>query len=108
MQKAWARVRDILAEKLKDPSLKKVNLYSLRHFYACKLYHQTRNIVLVKEMMGHRKIERTMTYVKLMDLGEEEFVSAVAKNLSEAYKLIEEGYEYVCEMEGVKLFRKRK
>jgi len=108
MQKAWTRVRDILTEKLKDPSIKAVNLYSLRHAYACKLYHQTRNILLVKEMLGHKKLETVMVYVRLLNLGEEEFTSAIAKTLNEACKLIEDGYEYVCEMDSVKIFRKRK
>jgi len=28
--------------------------------------------------------------------------------VEEAKKLVEEGFEYVCEVEGTKLFRKRK
>jgi hypothetical protein len=38
----------------------------------------------------------------------EEYVCKVAKNLDEAKELIELGFEYVTEMDGVKLFRKRK
>ena len=34
--------------------------------------------------------------------------AAVAKNLEEACKLVEIGFEYVCDMDNVKLFRKRK
>jgi len=30
-----------------------------------------------------------------------------AHNISEATVLIEDGYEYVCDIEGIKLFRKR-
>jgi hypothetical protein len=36
------------------------------------------------------------------------FYSATAKTIDEAKKLIEEGFEYVTEIDGVKLFRKRK
>jgi len=32
----------------------------------------------------------------------------VAKTLQEACNLIEQGFEYVTEMDGVKIFRKRK
>ena len=38
----------------------------------------------------------------------EEFVCKVAKTVEEASKLIESGFEYVTEVDCVKLFRKRK
>ena len=38
----------------------------------------------------------------------DEYASAVAGNLDEARSLVEAGFEYVTEVEGVKLFRKRK
>jgi len=34
--------------------------------------------------------------------------SATPKTIEEAKQLIETGFEYVCDMEGIKLFRKRK
>jgi hypothetical protein len=43
-----------------------------------------------------------------MEVRDGEYVSAIARNVDEARKLIEEGFEYVCEVDGVKLFRKRK
>jgi hypothetical protein len=38
----------------------------------------------------------------------EEFYSATAKTVAEAAKLIEQGFDYVCDVDSVKLFRKRK
>jgi hypothetical protein len=38
----------------------------------------------------------------------EEYYSATAKTIEEAKKLIESGFEYVAEMDSIKLFRKRK
>jgi hypothetical protein len=38
----------------------------------------------------------------------EEFVCKVAGNVEEAKALIESGFEYVTEVDSVKLFRKRK
>jgi len=38
----------------------------------------------------------------------DEHHSAVAKTVDEARGLIKAGFEYVCDIEGVKLFRKRK
>ena len=100
--------RNRLAEKLGDPSLRDIRLYSLRHLFASKLYHQTNNILLVKELLGHKKIETTLIYTRLMEVSDGEYVSAIARTVEEARKLIEEGFEYVCEIDGVKLFRKRK
>jgi hypothetical protein len=39
---------------------------------------------------------------------EDEFHSATAKTVDEAAKLIEQGFDYICDVDGVKLFRKRK
>jgi hypothetical protein len=39
---------------------------------------------------------------------EEEYHSAVTTTIDEARKLIESGSNFVCDMDGVKLFSKRK
>ena len=38
----------------------------------------------------------------------EEYVCKVAKTIKEAKQLLEEGFDYVTEIDGMKLFRKRK
>jgi hypothetical protein len=43
-----------------------------------------------------------------MDLGSQEYHSATANSVSEAVKLVEQGFDYVTDVDGVKLFRKRK
>jgi hypothetical protein len=37
-----------------------------------------------------------------------DYVCKVAKSVEEAKRLLEEGFDYVTEIEGMKLFRKRK
>jgi len=37
-----------------------------------------------------------------------EFHSATAKSVEEAQKLKEEGFEFVCDYDDIKIFRKRK
>ena len=44
----------------------------------------------------------------MISLEGDEYSSAVARTLDEARKLVEEGFEYVTDVEGNKLFRKRK
>jgi len=109
MGSVWRRVRNKVAEKFKDPSIRSIRLYDLRHFYATMLYHKTKDILLVKQQLGHKKIETTLIYTQLVQFSEEdEFYSATAKTVQEAAKLIEQGFDFVCDYEGVKLFRKRK
>ena len=43
-----------------------------------------------------------------MDTRDDEYVCKTAKSLAEAGSLIEAGFEYMTELDGVKLFRKRK
>jgi len=43
-----------------------------------------------------------------MEFENDEYHSATAKTIEEAKQLIETGFEYVTEMEDIKLFRKRK
>jgi len=38
----------------------------------------------------------------------DEFTVRVTSDIGEACKLMEVGFEYACDMDGVKLFRKRK
>jgi len=61
--------------------------------------------------MGHRDIKSTLIYLHIAQgLGNysEDFVCKTAKNINEAVQLIEQGFDYVTEIEGLKLFKKRK
>jgi integrase len=105
----FERLRTSLAKKMHDSELKRIRLYDLRHYYASMLYYHTKDILLVKESLGHRNINNTLIYTHLIDFKDsDEWHSATAKTIEEATKLVESGFEYVTEMDGVKLFRKRK
>jgi hypothetical protein len=98
-----------VSEKLNAPELKKIRLYDLRHYFATMLYYRTKDILLVKEKLGHKSINNTLVYTHLVNFNDkDEFCSATAQNIEEAKKLVEQGFDYVTELDGVKLFRKRK
>lgn len=102
-------LRNKLAEKLKEPSLKTVRLYDFRHYFATNLYDRTKDILLVKQQMGHKKIETTLIYTRLLQFEKDEnYTCKVAQTVEQATELIESGFEYITEMNGLKLFRKRK
>jgi integrase len=106
----WFRYyRNKTAEKLQDFSIKSIRLYDLRHFFATMTYHRTKDILFTKQQMGHKKIETTLVYTQLLQFEKDDsYACKVAKNIDEATELIENGFEYVTEMDEVKLFRKRK
>jgi len=72
-------------------------------------YHGTKDILYVMKMLGHRSIANTLIYTQLVEFEDDyTYHSAIAHNVEEAKKLIDAGFEYVCNHENVMLFRKRK
>ena len=108
MSHIYVRNRNRLAERLCEPQLKKFRLYDLRHYFATMLYHRTKDILLVKEKLGHKQLESTLVYTHLVDFRNEEYIVRTASTVKEASELIESGFEYVTEMDDIKLFRKGK
>jgi integrase len=106
--KHYRLARNSLAKKLNDSTFKTIRLYDFRHHYATNLYNKTRDILLVMNKMGHTQIKTTMIYTQLLNLNEDEWTCKSANNVKDATALIEAGFEYITEMEGLKLFRKRK
>jgi len=106
--KMFRMTRNALAKKLHDPTLKQIRLYDFRHFFATNLYHKTRDLLLVMNQLGHKNIENTLIYTQLLNLEEDEWTCKTANNVTEAKSLIEDGFEYVQEMNGISLYRKRK
>jgi integrase len=101
--------RNKLAERLHKPELRNTRLYDFRHYFATTLYAKTRDILLVKYQMGHKKIETTLIYTQLLNINEEEeYTCKATTSKEEAIELIENGFTYVNDIDGYKLYRKRK
>ena len=100
--------RNKLAKKLNKPELRLIRLYDFRHYFATTLYAKTRDILLVKQQMGHKKIETTLIYTQLLNLSEDEWTCKATNNKEEAIKLVENGFQFVNDIDGYKLYRKRK
>ncbi len=109
---ALCKARRKAAEKLQNPRLRRIGFHTLRHWKATMEYHRTKDILHVKQMLGHSNIANTMLYIQLEEAlfskPSDEFYSAVAKTVDEARRLIEVGFEYVCTYGDALLFRKRK
>ena len=85
-----------------------IRLYDSRHFVAIMTYPKTRDLLYTQKMMGHRNLRSTLRYVTLISFEDDDYTSAVARNLEEFRQRVEAGFEYVTEMEGAKVFRKRR
>ena len=103
--------RKNLARKLQNPNLTKVTLHTLRHFYACKLYHATKDLLLVKAKLGHRNIQNTLVYTRLVDWEQpDNWTVRRPTTTTEEDQLIEAGFEYVRFDDRMQtpIYRKRK
>jgi integrase/recombinase XerD len=100
--------RNRLAKKLQNPRLKQIRLHTFRHFFATMLYAKTMSILRVQQALGHKNLTSTQLYTHLVNFDSDEYDVQVAETLEEAKKLGEAGYDYFVEMDGRKLFRKRK
>lgn len=96
------------AKRLGNSRLNAISFRTLRHFKATMEYHRTKDLLHVMQLLGHKSIKNTLIYTHLVDFGGDEFSCKVAKNADEAKELIENGFEYVTEVDRIKLFRKRK
>ena len=111
MREQWNTLRKRAFLNFRDREFLKIRLYDLRHWFATTQYMKTRDLLHVKYLLGHRNIDSTMVYVHLSQgllNCSDDYVCKTAKDVDEATKLIESGFEYVTEFDGVKLFRKRK
>jgi integrase len=100
-----------LAKKLQNPRLKQIHFHTLRHYHATKLFSETKNILLVKERLGHRNINSTLVYTHVVEFDEESqnYHHAIARDEKEAGELIDNGWTYVLTTpQNVMMFRKRK
>jgi site-specific recombinase XerC len=96
------------ANKLQDPRLMQIHFHTFRQSKATIEHHQTRDILQVMNLLGHRNIETTMVYTQIISFESDEYHSAIARTVEEARKLPEQSFEYACQKEDIMLFRKRK
>lgn len=108
-RRTFRRYRKRMAQKLQNPRLNMITFHTFRHWKATMEYYRTKDILHVMEMLGHKNIKNTLIYTQLVKFEEDdEFICKVARTPREVEELIEAGFEYVCEKNGLLFFRKRK
>lgn len=98
----------MLNHKLGNPRIQRISFHTLRHWKATVEYNKTKDILWVKRLLGHKRLENTLKYTHMIDTGEESYITRVAITTKDIVDLVDRGFEYVCEHNSAKIFRKRK
>ena len=108
----YLELRKRIAKRLQNPRILRITFHTFRHWKATMEYHCTRGIIHVMKFLGHRDIRNTMRYIDIADhvfkYKADEYTTRVAANVKGARALLEAGFEYVMDRDGVMIFRKRK
>lgn len=96
------------ARKLQNPRIVRISFHTFRHFKATMEYHKTKDILHVMKVLGHKNINNTLIYTQLVGFKDDEYTAKVAHSEKEVCQLVEAGFEYVCDHDGNKIFKKRK
>jgi hypothetical protein len=110
MRRCYDRYRKRAAHKLANPRLLRINFHTFRHWKATIEYHKTKDILHAMRIPGHKNIKNTLLYTQLIrrDEAEDDFICKLARTPTEIQSLIEAGFEYVCDLDSLRFFRKRK
>jgi len=112
LKSGFYKSRKRLSSKIQNPRIIRISFHTFRHWKATTLYHETKDPLYVKEFLGHKKLDTPLLYIQIENTlykeQTDEFTVKVAKTQEEITDLLETGFEYVCEKDGLAFFRKRK
>jgi integrase len=107
----FSQQRKRIAHKLKNPRLLRITFHTLRHFKGTMEHHRTKDTFHVMQVLGHKNIKNTLLYIQLAEelfKDQQDYISKVARTEKDACALVDAGFEYVCDFENAKIFRKPK
>jgi len=105
--------RKRIAKKLANPRLLQISFRTFRHWKGTVEYHRTKDIFYVKELLGHKSVQSTQVYIHVeralfLNAPPDDYHVKVAKTQEEITQLLETGFEYVLQKDGLAFFRRRK
>ncbi len=79
LDKGFRRMRKKAARKLGNSRILRIHFHTLRHWKATTEYARTKDILYIKQLLGHKAIKTNLKYVQLVNLPQEEkFICKVA------------------------------
>jgi len=103
----YRRMRNNLAEKLKDPSIKAIRLYDLRHYYVTKQLRRIQNTEFVRQIVGHKNLNTTQKYMHLLASTNGEWIVEGTTDKERAKQLLAADFIYqLTTPDGTMLFKK--
>jgi integrase len=109
LRRTYEKHRKKISIRLANPRLEKITFHTLRHWKGTAEYHKTKDILHVMQVLGHKNIKNTLLYTQLITMEKDDsFICKMAKEPIEIQNLIELGFEFVCDLDGTKFFKKRK
>ncbi|MEM3459094.1 MAG: tyrosine-type recombinase/integrase [Candidatus Bathyarchaeia archaeon] len=102
--------RKRLARNLQNPRFLQIHFHTFRHWKATMEYAKTKDILHVRQLLGHKQIQSTLVYTTLVNFEADEYVVKRPKTTEEEDELIKAGFEYVRFDDKMQapIYRKRK
>ena len=100
--------RNRVADEFNMPELKQVQLYDFRRFKASDVYHRTKSVLRVKEILGHKDstLRSTLKYISLFDEDTSTWEPIVCETEEEIKQCIRDDCILVCQANGKTFFKK--
>ena len=106
----YRRFRNRLAKKLNDQTIQTIRLYDLRHYYCTEKLRKTQNCEIVRQLMGHKRLDTTQKYMHLLaGILNGEWIVETTNDKERAKQLLAEDFTYqLTSPDGYMIFRKPK
>ena len=109
---SFSKLRKQLAARFNNPRLLQISFHTLRHWKGTMEYHATKDILHVKQILGHKSVMSTMIYINLEAAlflqTDENFTCKVAHNEQEETELINAGFQHINNRGELAFYKKRK
>lgn len=104
----YRHYRNRIADKYAMPELKQICLYDFRRFKASDVYHRTKSVLRVKEILGHKDstLRSTLKYISLFDEDTSTWEPIVCETEEEIKQCIRDDCILVCQANGKTFFKK--
>jgi hypothetical protein len=98
-----------LAQKLQDPTILAIRLYDLRHAYVTKQLRRTQNAEIVRQIVGHKRLDTTQKYLHLLADQSGEWIVETTTDQKRVDELLKQDFTYVLTTpDGYMKFKKAK